>query len=482
MAAFEFNARSLRSFFNGKFLIAVVIFYTCSHLIHVELITDEHNNAESYPDADQHLVLQKPTQTVVNADGSASLSASENSRSQATGVGGGVVGRGGGATTAMGATNNANPNAADLKPMVVGGSVNGKYVSAKDLQAAQDAMNGIQPTVEGVDRTSMSDGMRMMLCGDPPNVATLIKAHYCESKVDPTALNGLQGIPLRPFLLPTNAAAAAAAAASNEPAAGAGGGRGGGAVSFGGGVVGYQAHRRLQQQQQQQQRDFNSVGDGTGVDDTDGEDEAGATAAAAAADAAEGESFAEVVSKVNRGLAPVPGSGQVFVHRDNAMLFGRGLAADADADQTLIPPSEAAALDGHLYQTCSVVGSSGILRKTAYGAMIDSADAVFRINQAPTIGGCALFTGGRTTVRVINAHWLHKYSHGDQLRRLPVAANATLVVTRYEKGDYTRLVELWRRHRPDVKIRLLTRDTMHGATLLLHSYQAAPIVYSRFTP
>ena len=58
------------------------------------------------------------------------------------------------------------------------------------------------------------------------------------------------------------------------------------------------------------------------------------------------------------------------------------------------------------------MGSSGILRKTAYGAMIDSAHAVFRINQSPTIGGCALFAGGRTTVRVINAHWLHKYSHG----------------------------------------------------------------------
>ena len=28
-----------------------------------------------------------------------------------------------------------------------------------------------------------------------------------------------------------------------------------------------------------------------------------------------------------------------------------------------------------------------------------------------------------------------------------------------------------RRYRPDVKIRLLTRDTMHGANLLLHSYR-----------
>ena len=425
MASSFGGIRSLRAFFNGKFLLAVVIFYTCSHLVHVELIADETNNAASYPDADQHLPLQKPTQTVVDIDGRTSTSASENSRTQA-------------------------------KPTVaVGGSVNGEWVSAKDLIAAQDAMNGIQPTVEGVNRTAMSDGMRMMLCGDPPNVATLIKAHYCDTKLDPTALQGLQGIPLRPFGL----------ADAITPT----GNTGGGAVNMGHGVVGYparrSAHRRVKHRRVLME--YNSIGDGSGVDDTDGEDET----AEKAEDAADRESFADVVSKVNSGLAPVPGSGQVFVHKENAMLFGRGLAAEADANPDLLPPDEAAAISGHMYRTCSVVGSSGILRKTAYGAMIDSADAVFRINQAPTIGGCALFTGGRTSVRVINAHWLHKYSHGDQLRRLPVAANATLVVTRYEKTDYARLIALWKRYRPDVKIRLLTRDTMHGATLLLHSFR-----------
>jgi hypothetical protein len=74
----------------------------------------------------------------------------------------------------------ASENSRSVKPMVVGGSVDGLFVSTKDLAGAQDAMNGIQPTVEGVNRTSMSDGMRMMLCGDPPNVATLIKARQCK--------------------------------------------------------------------------------------------------------------------------------------------------------------------------------------------------------------------------------------------------------------------------------------------------------------
>ena len=46
------SVRSLRGFFNGKFLLAVVVFYTCSHLIHVEVITDEKgdgNDATAYP-------------------------------------------------------------------------------------------------------------------------------------------------------------------------------------------------------------------------------------------------------------------------------------------------------------------------------------------------------------------------------------------------------------------------------------------------
>jgi hypothetical protein len=47
------SLRSLRGFFNGRFLLAVVVIYTCSHLIHVQVITDETNgnDAAAYPTA-----------------------------------------------------------------------------------------------------------------------------------------------------------------------------------------------------------------------------------------------------------------------------------------------------------------------------------------------------------------------------------------------------------------------------------------------
>jgi len=60
------------------------------------------------------------------------------------------------------------------------------------------------------------------------------------------------------------------------------------------------------------------------------------------------------------------------------------------------------------YKTCAVVGNSGTLQKTAYGAMIDSAEAVFRVNDGVAKRGCSLYAGSRTTVRVVDANALGK--------------------------------------------------------------------------
>ena len=60
------------------------------------------------------------------------------------------------------------------------------------------------------------------------------------------------------------------------------------------------------------------------------------------------------------------------------------------------------------YKTCAVVGNSGTLQKTAYGAMIDSAEAVFRVNDGVAKRGCSLYAGSRTTVRVVDAKALGK--------------------------------------------------------------------------
>eukprot|EP00899_Mesostigma_viride_P006134 jgi/Mesvir1/15521/Mv03173-RA.1 len=53
------------------------------------------------------------------------------------------------------------------------------------------------------------------------------------------------------------------------------------------------------------------------------------------------------------------------------------------------------------YKTCAVVGNSGTLLKHAFGRAIDSADAVFRINYAPT-HGYERHAGTKTTFDIIN--------------------------------------------------------------------------------
>lgn len=57
---------------------------------------------------------------------------------------------------------------------------------------------------------------------------------------------------------------------------------------------------------------------------------------------------------------------------------------------------------------CAVVASASTLRKHQYGKEIDSHDAVFRFNEAPTVG-YERFVGRRTTVRVINSQLPYRY-------------------------------------------------------------------------
>ncbi|KAK3288150.1 glycosyltransferase 29 protein, partial [Cymbomonas tetramitiformis] len=55
------------------------------------------------------------------------------------------------------------------------------------------------------------------------------------------------------------------------------------------------------------------------------------------------------------------------------------------------------------FRTCAVVGNSGVLLNKPYGAAIDRADAIFRINNAP-IEQFAPHCGSRTTFSIINQH------------------------------------------------------------------------------
>jgi len=53
------------------------------------------------------------------------------------------------------------------------------------------------------------------------------------------------------------------------------------------------------------------------------------------------------------------------------------------------------------FQTCAVVGNSGNMLNSEYGAEIDSREAIFRINYAPT-RGYEHYVGSRTTFDVVN--------------------------------------------------------------------------------
>ena len=68
-----------------------------------------------------------------------------------------------------------------------------------------------------------------------------------------------------------------------------------------------------------------------------------------------------------------------------------------------LPPS-------YNFSSCAVVGNAGTMHGTKYGAVIDSHDAVFRLNQAPT-ATYEQWVGKKTTVRLLNREWIKKYSH-----------------------------------------------------------------------
>ena len=63
---------------------------------------------------------------------------------------------------------------------------------------------------------------------------------------------------------------------------------------------------------------------------------------------------------------------------------------------------------------CAVVGNSGsLLFHPSSGAHIDSADAVFRFNQAPTKGFTS-YVGSRTTIESLNAAWVKTLLESDE--------------------------------------------------------------------
>ena len=133
------------------------------------------------------------------------------------------------------------------------------------------------------------------------------------------------------------------------------------------------------------------------------------------------------------------------------------------------------------YKTCAVVGNSGTLQKTAYGAMIDSAEAVFRVNDGVAKRGCSLYAGSRTTVRVVDAKALGKMEiladdeeevdNNINNNMSSFNTNETMVVL-VNADDHERETIARSEYFNHAKsVKRMHEDIQDGAKVLMHSYR-----------
>ena len=164
-------------------------------------------------------------------------------------------------------------------------------------------------------------------------------------------------------------------------------------------------------------------------------------------------------------------SGRITVEGPRNILYDDD---DDDARDTAPPRIK-------MYKTCAVVGNSGTLQKTAYGAMIDSAEAVFRVNDGVAKRGCSLYAGSRTTVRVVDAKALGKMEiladdeeevdNNMNNNMSSFNTNETMVVL-VNADDHERETIARSEYFNHAKsVKRMHEDIQDGAKVLMHSYR-----------
>ncbi|CAL6293415.1 unnamed protein product [Bathycoccus prasinos] len=133
------------------------------------------------------------------------------------------------------------------------------------------------------------------------------------------------------------------------------------------------------------------------------------------------------------------------------------------------------------YKTCAVVGNSGTLQKTAYGAMIDSAEAVFRVNDGVAKRGCSLYAGSRTTVRVVDAKALGKMEILADDEEEGTTSTTTNSFSRSRNETMVVLVNADEHERETIasseyfnhakSVKRVHEDVQDGASVLMHSFR-----------
>ena len=269
---------------------------------------------------------------------------------------------------------------------------------------------------------------RGSLCKDPERVDALIRAHACET-FGGAGMNreetfdgaGLKAMPGKP--------SSSSFSADEQTSKGKG------------------ESRRFHQRRRRRRTLFkNNAG---GVEDTDPE--------------LENQEMDRVLERFR--------SGRITIEGPRNILYD---GADDDARDTAPPRIKT-------YKTCAVVGNSGTLQKTAYGAMIDSAEAVFRVNDGVAKRGCSLYAGSRTTVRVVDAKALGKMEiladdeeevdNNINNNMSSFNTNETMVVL-VNADDHERetiATSEYFNHAKSVK--RMHEDIQDGAKVLMHSYR-----------
>lgn len=162
----------------------------------------------------------------------------------------------------------------------------------------------------------------------------------------------------------------------------------------------------------------------------------------------------------------------IFVTRENYQRLGLG----GIKHYYSLPPDAPAIAKRYKWRKCAVVGNSGTLLDSSYGGIIDNHDIIFRMNQAP-VKGYELYVGRKSTFRILNSLWSHRYSHGyapwdPGFEHLPLESQATLILSRVAVPIFNELYEFWRKRRPDITLLMLNSRVVAVIRQVLLDYRA----------
>jgi len=176
--------------------------------------------------------------------------------------------------------------------------------------------------------------------------------------------------------------------------------------------------------------------------------------------------FKHQVQPITEWILPAP----EVTHKDGFVGFLHKVIMQHGEPQEM--PATKGVLSGRPFRKCAVVGPAYSTAKMGYGAEIDRADIVVRLNQQPTSrGGYQSKVGIKTHLRFLNDRWVMQYGDMRLGKFLELEHNATLVLTqRAEETNNVKRV-LTHLHRDDVQVLALNEKWFWSAHQLLLAYK-----------